>query len=124
MKERLTRETALNLHRQMWTDMLLKLGNNFTGSLARRKFKQDWIQAHNYEDVECDCFLCEYDNQQKSIYDEPCKFCPIDWSSLSAKEDACCGDQYTNSKNSVLYESIWTCAPINEILNLPEKEGV
>lgn len=136
MEERLTRETALNLHRQMWADMLIKLGNNPDG-LARTMFKLDWIRAHGYEDVECNCFLCEYDFQQRKVkesWKECCMHCPIDWSSLSAGEEddllslpgeevAICGDRYIRS-NPDSYLSIWRSAPISEILNLPEKEGV
>lgn len=122
MKEKLTREKALSLHRQMWADMLLKLGNN-PDSLDRTVFKRDWIQAHGYEDIECNCFLCEYDTQQRKIGEDWCKFCPIDWSSLSAEEDAICGDRYILS-NPDSYLSIWRSAPISEILNLPEKKGV
>jgi hypothetical protein len=136
MKEKLTREKALNLHRRMWVDMLLKLGNNPDG-LARTMFKLNWVRTHGYEDVECNCFLCEYDTQQRRIKenrDEWCKRCPIDWSSLSAKEEddwlsipgeevASCGDRYIHS-NYDSYESIWRSAPISEILNLPEKKGV
>ena len=133
MEEKLTREKALNLHRQMWIDMLLKLGNNPDG-LARTMFKRDWLQAHGYEDVECNCFLCEYDFQQRRLGEDFCEFCPIDWSPLSAGEEddllslpgeeaASCGDRYIHS-NPDSYLSIWRSAPISEILNLPEKEGV
>ena len=125
MKEELTRETALNLHRRMWADMLIKLGNNPDG-LARTMFKLDWIRTHGYEDVECNCFLCEYDTQQRKVkenWNECCKHCPIDWSSLSAEDNVSCGDRYIHS-NSDSYRSIWRSAPISEILNLPEKEGV
>ena len=121
MKEKLTKEKALSLHRRMWTDMLLKLGNNPDG-LSRTVFKLDWLQAHNYEDIECNCFLCEYDFQQRKLEMDFCDFCPIDWSSLSVeKEKASCGDKYIHSDS---YTSIWKSAPIDEILNLPEKEGV
>lgn len=122
MKKELTRETALNLHRQMWTDMLLKLGNNPDG-LARTMFKRDWLQIHGYKDVECNCFLCEYDFQQRRIGEDWCEFCPIDWSSLSAEEEGTCGDNYIHN-NSNGFKSIWRSAPIGEILSLPEKEGV
>ena len=121
MKEKLTREKALELHRRMWGDMRKKLGNN-PSDLARRIFKRDWLQTHGYEDVECNCFLCEYDTQQKSKY-KACEACPIDWFPLSAKKNACCGDQYIYG-NSRIFDSIWESAPIDEILNLPEKEGV
>ena len=136
MKERLTRETALNLHRQMWVDMFIKLGDNPDG-LARTMFKLDWIRTHGYKDIECNCFLCEYDFQQRKVkesWKECCEHCPIDWSSLSAGEEddllslpgeevASCGDRYIHS-NPDSYLSIWRSAPISEILNLPEKEGV
>lgn len=122
MREKLTREKALSLHRQMWVDMLLELGNNPSG-LARTIFKRDWLQAHGYEDIKCNCFLCEYDFQQRKIGEDWCEFCPIDWSSLSAEEDASCGDNYIHN-NPDTYKSIWRSAPIDEILNLPEKEGV
>lgn len=122
MKEKLTRERALSLHRQMWIDMFLKLGNNPDG-LARTIFKRDWLQAHGYENVECNCFLCEYDFQQRKLGEDFCEFCPIDWSSLSAEENASCGDRYIFG-NPGDYRSIWRSAPIDEILNLPEKEGV
>lgn len=122
MIEKLTKEKALCLHRQMWIDMLLELGNKPNG-LARTIFKRDWLQAHGYEDVECYCFLCEYDFQQRKIGEDFCEFCPIDWSSLSAEKNASCGDRYIYN-NSDDYKSIWRSAPISEILNLPEKEGV
>lgn len=133
MKEKLTREKALSLHRQMWTDMLLELGDNPDG-LDRTMFKLNWVRNHGYEDVECNCFLCEYDFQQRKIREDWCEFCPIDWSSLSAGEEddwlslpgeevASCGDRYILS-NLDSYLSIWRSAPISEILNLPEKEGV
>ena len=45
MKERLTRETALNLHRQMWVDMFIKLGDNPDG-LARTMFVAGLYYLH------------------------------------------------------------------------------
>lgn len=124
MKEKLTKERALTLHRWMWNDMREKLGNNPDGP-ARSVFKQNWLYAHNYENVECHCFLCEYDFQQWKSGTDSCEFCPIDWSPLSVEEGASCGDRYIHS-DSDSYEngSIWRSAPIDEILNLPEKEGV
>lgn len=135
MKERLTKERALTLHRQMWNDMREELGNKPNG-LARAKFKRDWLRIHGYKDVECNCFLCEYDTQQRKVkenWNECCKHCLIDWSSLSAKEAddwlslpgkevASCGDRYIHSDYD--FYGIWASAPISEILSLPEKEGV
>ena len=122
MREKLTRERAVTLHRWMWNDMREELGNKPNG-LARTIFKRDWLQAHGHEDVECNCFLCEYDLQQRGAGEDWCESCPIDWSSLSAEKDACCGDRYIHSDFDD-YRSIWRSAPIDEILNLPEKEGV
>ena len=127
MKEKLTKERALTLHRWMWNDMREELGNKPNG-LARTMFKRDWLRTHGYKDVECNCFLCEYDSQQLQqirIGRNHCEFCLIDWSPLSMEEDASCGDRYIHNNNNFdFYESIWKSAPIDEILNLPEKEGV
>lgn len=41
----LTRERALELHRQMWTDMRSDLGNNPTGG-ERVEYKIDWCKTH------------------------------------------------------------------------------
>lgn len=108
MEKRLTKEKALNLHRQMWIDMLLVLGNNPDG-MAHSEFKRNWLLVNNYKNVECNCFLCEYNYQQQKIGKDWCEFCPIDWSFLSAEEyqkgkDASCGDRYIYGYESICGE--------------------
>lgn len=69
-----------------------------SGHIARRKkagdvrevcqIKQDWLTKHGFEDVENDCFFCEYDNRQQ---EDACKVCParkID------KTFTCCRSDY------------------------------
>ena len=56
MKEVLTKERALELHRQMWTDMQTELGDRPLPKV-RTKFKKDWCEAHGFEDVDCHCFF-------------------------------------------------------------------
>lgn len=117
MKEELTRERALELHRQMWTDMQRECGDN-PAWFVRNKFKHKWCEEHGFEDVDCNCFLCEYSSQN----DLWCSGnCPIDWSQLTNDPDhdySTCTDTY---KDDVYNALIYEAAPISAILALPER---
>jgi len=113
MKEKLTRERALELHRKMWTDMQTKLGD--TPSFRdRNKFKRNWCKEHGFEDVDCSCFLCEYSEQNGLWCGGECL---IDWSPLAddPNEFTRCTDEYIDGGE------IYEVAPISEILALPER---
>ena len=97
----LTREEALKLHRQMWTDMQKDLGDR-PRDADRIVYKMDWCDKHGYN-ICNDCFLCEYDVQHNDDK-KRCK-CLIEW-----KYDVCYRHEY------------YTIAPISEILALPERE--
>lgn len=103
---KLTREEALRLHRQMWTDMQTALGDN--PSLDERvSFKAKWCKDHFlYERISSNCFLCEYIVQSN----ESCDYCPIKWN--EDYEQDCCEGTGTNYQDS----------PISVILALPERE--
>jgi len=104
----LSKEKALELHREMWSAMREELGD-CPSAIKRELFKEEWCNKHfpNTYILNC-CFLCEY-----AI--EGCKDCPIDWSSLSTNQiDRC----YAKYKGDV---AIFLTAPISEILALPEK---
>lgn len=103
---KLTREEALKLHRQMWTDMQTALGDN--PSLKERcEFKIRWCESHfPNEKIECHCFLCEYVKQTEN----DCDYCPIKWDD-DYDQDTCCFD-------GVNYGT----SPISVILALPERE--
>lgn len=110
MKEELTKERALELHRKMWGDMQRDLGD-CPSSLERIKYKENWCNCNGYAWILNDCFLCEYAEK----YNLPCDDCPIDWSSLSDEPNnytcmAYYGDGFVQSN-----------APISEILALPER---
>ena len=113
MKEKLTRERALELHRKMWTDMQIKLGDT-PSSKKRNKFKRKWCNEHGFEYVYCSCFLCEYSEQTGSWCASECL---IDWSSLACdpSEYSMCTDEYKGGG------TIYCVAPISEILALPER---
>lgn len=104
----LTKEDAIRLHRQMWSDMLKKLGD--TPEYHNRVwFKADWCKLNGYVGIENDCFLCEYTSQEGLDCDE----CPIDWTLLYSPSGPCkdnnnCDPGYMN----------W---PVSEILALPER---
>jgi len=105
----LTREKALELHRQMWTDMQKDLGN--TPNIVQRiNYKRDWCITHfPNEQIENSCFLCEY--AKSSALDNYCKGCPIRWPYENDWTTTYC------TKDEYYYK-----APISEILALPERK--
>lgn len=98
----LTREEALRLHRQMWTEMQEALGD-CPPPKHRIRFKETWCINHTPEHIpKNDCYLCEYASQ----IDDSCEFCPIDWG----------GSDCLNNKINCRY------SPISKILALPERK--
>lgn len=102
---KLTREEALKLHRQMWTDMQMELGDR-PGLIERAEYKAKWCKEHFPTDkIVCDCFLCEYAKQ----FEDDCDYCPIKWD--DDDQDTCC------------FEGVnYGTSPISVILALPERE--
>lgn len=110
----LTREQALKLHRQMWTDMQRDLGDCPTG-IERVNYKEKWCEEHFLTGmIANDCFLCEYAfHNSESI---GCNSCPIIWGNEDKTPCGyCCGDDYDNSNS---YHNM----PISQLLALPERE--
>ena len=108
----LTRERALELHRQMWGDMQRDLGDE-PRDIERIKYKAQWCHKHfPTAHIDNDCFLCKY----VSANDESnCVRCPIKWPNESKADGIhcyCTIDEY------------YYKAPISEILALPEREDV
>lgn len=105
----LTKGQALELHWQMWTDMMNKLGDS--PSFAERiNFKKWWCNEHlPNERIECFCFLCEYTKQYGEYC---CDHCPIKWDD-DYNQDSC-------RDSGVNYEE----SPISVILALPVREGI
>ena len=96
---KLTKEDALNLHRQMWSDMQKALGDN-PKDYERTQFKEKWCAKHfPDENIFNSCFLCEYVNNNNV------SCCLIDW------------PYRTCATHSYYYN-----APISEILALPERK--
>ena len=107
----LSKEKAIELHRQMWSDMAKV---NPKGEVERHKFKETWCKEHIIENVYNHCFLCEY-SFRGNDYDEDCSKCPLVWSEFF--DD----DMMFKCENSVID---WGTAPIEKILNLPENKNV
>jgi len=111
----LTREGALRLHREMWSDMLKALGDKAVGDgtdiQRRSRFKTKWLKEHFGNDYSIwnDCFLCEY-VANTSAFGVECSRCPINW----GDNDSMCPCE---GKATVWHES-----PISEILALPERK--
>lgn len=103
---KLTREEALRLHRQMWTDMQKALGDN-PSLFDRLEYKIKWCEEHfPSEKNDTHCFLCEYVQQTGG----GCDYCPIKWDEDDDYDD--CGGFGVN----------YGCSPISVILALPERE--
>ena len=134
----LTKEQAIKEHRKMWnwiadqyeqhTDLIEKYKN--VDSLKHyyvNKYFPD-------EDIECNCFCCEYDNQYREldILLNDCYHCPLKWGS-DRDVDMCL---YKNSEEynlyGVLHEMQYEdylsfdfvlCADLaRQIANLPERK--
>ena len=106
----LTRERALKLHRQMWTDMQQELGDT-PNSFERELYKRKWCREHfPDENIRDCCFLCEYaHNKYKSDGGFPCRYCLIKWDCNYCFE----GDSIKKSYRNM---------PISQLLALPERE--
>lgn len=107
--EKLTKEKALEFHRQMWSDMQEKLGDN-PSFLARLNFKEKWCEENGFVNVDTNCFLCEYSIQHRT--DHLSCNCLIDWKPLTGK------NYCMNTKDN---GSDYRDAPISKILALSEK---
>lgn len=120
MLMRLTREQALALHREMWTDMLNTLGENPTQE-QRANFKYRWCESHGYLGVEHCCFLCElvrFRDEQWYISSGTgcdCVRCPIVWTDHDSDYSCPCENGG--------YEGVdWRRSNISEVLALGERE--
>lgn len=110
---KLTREDALKLHRQMWSDMQRDLGDN-PNWIKRMNYKKKWLKKHfpelaesEYEElIRNNCFLCEYAGKEF----EDC-VCLIDW-------------PYGKCETHLDESADWRYMPISELLALPEREDV
>lgn len=111
---RFTREEALRLHRQMWSDMQKELGD-CPDLLGRLCFKRKWVKKHGYDHITNNCFLCEYAIK--------CDYCPIDWSKLTPNTDSMdfgfCTYKVIGKYG---HEEVWGLEPISKILALPERK--
>lgn len=117
---RLTKEQALELHRQMWSDMQKALGDNPFPN-ERFAFMRKWIEEHfpHGTRVLYDCFLCEYARQKcNTLF--PCAYCPIAWNPYCGSAGCNPGKYYVDFYGLKDYRF----TPISRILPLPEREGV
>lgn len=107
----LTREDALTLFREMWSDMRNELGDN-PNIYQRLGFKEKRVnEKFPYKRVRYDCFLCEYVKRKDM---DSCKRCPIDWGHDGIYDNAC---------EKLCEPGVdWRVSPISEVLALPERK--
>ena len=102
----LARERALELHKQMWSDMQKELGDSASCN-DRLYYKDYWCESHfPNENIYNSCFLCEYSTNKYGGCGYDGELCIIDWG---------CGGCTDGAINC--YHS-----PISEILALPERK--
>jgi hypothetical protein len=115
----LTKEKALELHRQMWTDMQEAFGDK-PSARNRVAFKEDWCDEHfPCEHITHCCFLCEYTCQFSEDGAEDCSRCPVVWPCEPSywKDDYFCeGNENDDVENGYRF------IPISKLLSLPERE--
>lgn len=111
----LTREEALKLHRQMWTDMQNDLGNDPDGE-KRVAYKAGWCRGHGFENLKNYCFLCEYAHDKSTWF---CRHCPVKW---PTRYRTCVSNFLEDGTK--LGGDYYLVAPISKILALPERKDV
>lgn len=108
---KLTKEEAVRLFHEQWSDMQKELGD-CPDAITRRFFKYKWCVSHfPGEYIDSSCFLCEYDRQvsKNRHEDSLCRYCPIAWPS---------GTCFGYGPNGINFKR----SKISEILALPVRE--
>ena len=106
----LGKQEALRLHKEMWTDMRNKYGDNPLPE-QRKEFKKEWCEKRFPEEIiSGNCFLCEYAKEGMFI---SCKKCPIVWGKYETDDTYYCRDWHNTH---------YLRSPISEILALPERD--
>ena len=140
--EKLTREDAIRLHREMWNwiadeneegnnvekwDFLIKEG------FIKSRDPEAFIPCTDYE-IDHDCFCCEYAKQKAEEdgeeYDYRCQYCPLKWGNENKDLLYMCCEYATENDDEGLY-CLWADEDIlpskkaeyaRQIANLPERE--
>ena len=111
---KLTKEEAVRLFHEQWSDMQKELGDRPDPDL-RQEFKSKWCRAHFPEEsIAFGCFLCVYAEQASPSYIGRCYQCPIAWPLNYDGKPDCCNHIRMN----------YLLSPISEILALPVREEV
>ena len=130
--ENLSRERALELHRQMWSEMKEEFGDN-PNREERYDFKREWVIEHFPDEIiRHYCFLCEYalNNDNEGYYytnARVCQNCPIQWIK-NPKYNSCEASGGLNLNEVFVdfddYEYCdWRYSSISDILALPERKN-
>ena len=118
----LTREEAVRLFREQWSDMQKDLGDIPTAD-DRLKYKRRWCASHRRFAINS-CFLCEYVRQEMTrqgivsslLY---CHMCPIAWPTWNG---TCCSKRLVGG--TFIKDDYYLAASISQILSLPERDVV
>lgn len=118
----LTREEAVRLFHEQWSDMQKDLGDRPTSG-DRLTYKRQWCLRHGMSALSS-CFLCEYVRQEMTRQGIVgillcCHACPIAWPTWNG---TCCGKRLADG--DFIKDDYYLAASISQILSLPEREVV
>jgi len=126
---KLTKQQAITEHRKMWRWIAEE-----TEKRKQIVKKSEYLYIHGFNEfIACNCFCCEYEEQQccKQQSNFPnCHFCPIDWNSAATsymcKDLTDMDDDYglfAEWEDAVEYGDWQTAAALaRQIAELPERE--
>ena len=118
----LTREEAVRLFHEQWSDMQKELGDSHT-TFDRLRYKRQWCMLHDRTALNY-CFLCEYVRQEMARQGIVgillhCHMCPIVW---PTKSGTCCSKRLADG--TFIRCEYYLAASISQILSLPERDLV
>ena len=107
----MTKEEAIRNFREHWASLAI------TGTDDKR----DYLRRHGFQNISCDCFLCEY---ATNGMEKDCNKCPIEWpeTRTDMEEYACSRSFYGDWERAESPEERKRLAAI--IRDLPEKQEV
>lgn len=122
----LTREQAIELHRDMWNWMADQI---ICAKEPRHIYflKKEYVDKHNFCNVCNNCFLCEYAGREgiaNECIGDFCEYCPIEW---GEENNHRCADNslglYAQAAHYNYYrdEYMKQAEQCRQIANLPER---
>lgn len=131
MPRRLTKQKAIELHRDMWNWIAEQYENDSTEEAY--DLKTQYCRQHGFYHLEHECFCCEYDDQAGVETDEYCKYCPLLWGTETETTSYYCECDNTGLWSKICKGTVYKTLNIGrqevirlakQIANLPERPNI